>query len=163
MKTPWPKQPLEKKAFNWGLAYSFRDLVHSFYSRGHCSSHGAVVAAKSYILKHRREGGLHGGHGTQPGMGFWNLKVLFQLHASSNKCTLTPSKPHLPILLKQCQSLVSNHSNMWAYGSCSYSNYHRVSLMLPKCSTTWLKIHAFWIPTLGYYDLTAQLTMERQF
>ena len=33
LDTPWPRQLLLKKVFNWGLAYSFRGSVHHHHVR----------------------------------------------------------------------------------------------------------------------------------
>jgi hypothetical protein len=38
------------KAFNWGLPYSFRGLVHNHYGGKHGSMHGTREIAKSLHL-----------------------------------------------------------------------------------------------------------------
>ena len=42
-----PRQLLQRQAFYWGLAYSFRNLVHYHDGREHDSRHGAGEAVES--------------------------------------------------------------------------------------------------------------------
>ena len=49
---------------------------------------------------------------------------LQQGHTSSNKATPPLTKPHLPVLLKQCHSLMTKHLNIQAHRGHSYSTHY---------------------------------------
>lgn len=38
VKTPLPRQLLQGKAFNWGLAYRFRNIIHYLHDKEHGAS-----------------------------------------------------------------------------------------------------------------------------
>jgi hypothetical protein len=105
-----PRQLLGKKAFNWGLAYSFRGLVYYHYGGEHGGTQAeAGAGTESYTLIHRQRENLG------PGIGFWNLKA-------QPSDTLSPTKPHLLILLilPDGATLVTKHFNVGAYRGHSH-------------------------------------------
>jgi hypothetical protein len=65
------KATLKRKAFNWGLAYSFRSLVHFLHGTG-MVVHNAGAGAESYILMCRQR------EETALGVGIQNLKGQLQ-------------------------------------------------------------------------------------
>lgn len=64
----------------------------------------------------------------RPGMGLWNPKAYLQWHMCSNKATHIPIRLYILILLKQCYSFLTRHSNIWVYGRYSFSNHSTYSL-----------------------------------
>lgn len=76
---------------------------------------------------------------------------------SSNKATST-NPPHL---FKQCQSLVTKHSNVCAYRVCAYSNYSILGLRFSMVSTLafqlWYRNDSF--PALFYFLLLPQFRL----
>lgn len=98
-ETPWQRQLLQKKAFNWGLAYSFRGLVHCYHGRKHGSTRGEMMRKKLGATF------SSAGWETRFSMGFWNFKTHPHWHTSSNKAASLNS-------LKQRYSLVTNHSKL---------------------------------------------------
>ena len=54
-----------------------------------------------------------------------SLARAFETSKPTPRDTLPSTRPRLPIPLKQCHSLVTKHSNIWAYEDHSYSNHHK--------------------------------------
>jgi hypothetical protein len=99
------------------LAYSSRGLVHCHHDRKHGSMqadrHGAEEVAESSISR------FTGSRRRQtPGLA-WALEI--SRPTPSDK--LPSTRPHLPILVKLYHSLMTKHSNIWAFGSYSQSNH----------------------------------------
>ena len=63
----------------------------------------------------------------------WELHGLFEL----SKPIPPPIEPHLLILPKQFHQLGTTHSNMWACGGHSHSNYHITSITFMPRSHQW--------------------------
>jgi hypothetical protein len=82
---------------------------------------------------------------TGPCMGFKTSKPTFnntppptrphllqQGHTSSNKATPPPTRPHLLILLQQCHSPMTKHSDTWGFGGhCYLKNHSFLQILWP--------------------------------
>lgn len=89
-----------------GMACSFRGLLHRHHGRGMLEKELRVLRSDQKTQEER--------HWTRPGL----LKLQhLQWHTSSSKAA--PSNP---------SQVMTKYSNMWVYGSHSYSDHHRKSL-----------------------------------
>ena len=103
----------KKKALNWGLAYSFKGLVHYHHGRKHDSMQaGMDLRACILICRQQAERNTQG------------TSQAFETSKLIPSDTPPPTRPHLLILPEQFYTLVTKHWNRWAHRDHSHSNHH---------------------------------------
>jgi hypothetical protein len=87
----WPRQLLEKKALNWGLAYSFRGLVYDHYG----GKHGNTESFTNWSI------------GSRQTCSHALCRMPWAFEASKSYGIIPLTRPHLLVLI------LSNSSTLW--------------------------------------------------
>lgn len=89
--TPWPRQLLQKKAFNWGLLTVWEGLIHDIIVGNMAGKHGCWRSSWELFcrqqVERKADRQTRGERQTQtgPDIGFWILNAHSQPRTSSNK------------------------------------------------------------------------------